>query len=266
LVRGVFYGSPGCFSIALVYLLYADESGDLTDPRTRVFVVAGVAVHEDAVRPLAGAINATLSSFVGRTLAPDLELHGSPMRVGAGVWSQVPQAKRYALFCALLRKLDNWEHATTGSRIEPFVVVMDRNHSQSPTETTYGELLYAFDASLRERRATGDGHNGVLIADESRYEKTLQAWVELARMYKSRPAQDPRRLYALAETPFFIDSKLTRLMQLADLVAHAFYRAYNADDWRWAECALPGIRDRSPRRLIHFTSDETCACPACQRS
>jgi Protein of unknown function (DUF3800) len=138
---------------------------------------------------------------------------------------------------------------------------MDRNHSQSPTETTYGELLYAFDARLREGRRGGDPHNGVLIADESRYEKTLQAWVELARAWKNRPAQDPRRLYVIAETPFFVDSKLTRLMQYADLLTHAVYRAYSADDWRLADLALPALPER---RLLHFTSNASCQCPACK--
>jgi hypothetical protein len=49
-----------------VYLLYADESGDLTDPSTAVFVIGAVAVHEDAVRPFAGDINETMNRFVGR--------------------------------------------------------------------------------------------------------------------------------------------------------------------------------------------------------
>jgi hypothetical protein len=244
-----------------LYLLYADESGDLTDPATNVFVVGAIAVHEDAVRPLAGEINGTMNQFLGRKVADKVELHGSPMRAGAGEWRNIPEKKRHGLYHALLRKLETWEHKDTRSRIEPFVVIMDRDHSQSPTETTYGELLYAFDRVLRDHRKTGDPHNGVLIADESRYERTLQAWVELARASKSRPSQDYRRLYALAETPFFVNSRLTRLMQLADLVAHAFYRAYNASEWYWAESALPALEE--PNRLAHFTGEKACDCPAC---
>lgn len=243
-----------------MYLLYADESGDLADPNVRVFVVGAIAVHEDAVRPLAGEINETMVRFIGRARTADLELHGSPMRVGAKDWRPVPASKRYGLYEELLRKLSTWHHEPSGSGIEAFAVVMDRDHSQSPTETTYGELLYAFDERLRHGRRHGDPHNGVLIADESRYEKTLQAWVELARAWKNRPTQDPRRLYAIAETPFFVDSKLTRLMQYADLLTHAVYRAYSADDWRLTNLVLPAL----PRpRLLHFTSDPSCQCPAC---
>jgi hypothetical protein len=248
-----------------VYLLYADESGDLTDPDTKVFVVAAVAIHEDAVRPLAAEINGTMNKFLGKKVAEGLELHGSPMRSGAGEWRGIPRKKAHGLYHDILEKLDTWEHkqAKTGIKtgIECFAVAMDRDHSQSPTETTYGELLYAFDQVLRSKRKEGFPNNGVLIADESKYERTLQAWVELARAVESRPKQDPRRLYALAETPFFVNSKLTRLIQLADLLGHALYRGYNANDWPWAHSALPAVS--RPDRLRHFTDDKDCTCPAC---
>jgi hypothetical protein len=248
-----------------MYLLYADESGDLTDPGAKVFVVAAVAVHEDAVRPLAAEINRTMNKFLGQKVAEGLELHGSPMRAGAGGWRGISRKKRHGLYHDLLRKLDTWEHkqAKTGIKtgIECFAVAMDRNHSQSPTETTYGELLYAFDQVLRSKRKEGFPNNGVLIADESKYERTLQAWVEVARAVEGRPKQDPRRLYALAEIPFFVNSERTRLIQLADLLGHALYRGYNANDWPWAQSALPAVSGRE--RLRHFTGDKDCTCPAC---
>jgi hypothetical protein len=248
-----------------MYLLYADESGDLTDASVDVFVVAGIAAHEDAIRPLAGEINKTMNSFIGRQKAMAVELHGSPLRVGAGEWRAIPREKRSALYHALLEKLSDWCHADTGSGIEPFVAVIDRDHSQSPTETAFGEVVYLFDQFLREGRRRGNPHNGVLVADQSRYERTLQAWVELARARYSRPKQDPRRLYALAETPFFIDSRQTRLLQMGDLLAHAIYRAYNANDWQWANSALPSLTGSDPFRLAHFTSNPACGCPACLR-
>lgn len=247
-----------------MYLLYADESGDFTDPATNVLVIGGIAVHEDAVRPLAGDINRTMNGFIGRQKAMQVELHGSPLRVGAGEWDGVSPRKRFGLYHELLRKCGGWRHDDTGSEIEPFAVVIDRDHSQSPTETAYGELLFLFDSVLREKRRGGDPHNGVLIADRSRYERTLEAWVEVARARFTRPKQDPRRLYALAETPFFIDSRLTRLMQVADLLAHALYRGYNAGDWALANSAIPSLTGPSPLRLVHFTSDPTCSCVACE--
>jgi hypothetical protein len=247
-----------------MYLLYCDESGDLGDSSVQVFVVGGVAVHEDAIRPLAGAINEKVRAYLGRDLADAVELHGNPMRSGNGEWKGVPRRKRDALYHALLHLIGEWRHDPSGSKIEAFAVVMDRDHSQSPTETTYGELLHVFDEHLRGRRKAGDPHNGVLVGDRSRYERTLQAWVEVARAVKGRPAQDPRRLYALVETPFFVDSRSTRLMQLADLVAHALYRGYNADDWQFAKSVIPALT--GPDRLVHFTPNAACTCAACAPS
>jgi hypothetical protein len=246
-----------------MYLLYADESGDLTDPTASVFVVGAIAVHEDAVRPLAADINATINRYIGRAAGMMVELHGAPMRSGSGRWKSIPAVKRRALYHALMKKTCSWAHADSTSEIEPFVVAIDRNHSQSPTETAYGELLFMFDQFLRDGRRRGLKHNGVLIADRSRYERTLEAWVELARSRNARPKQDPRRLYALAETPFFVDSESTRLIQLADLIAHAFFRLYNAGDDTFAGTALPGLTTPAPARIVHFTNKPNCACSAC---
>jgi hypothetical protein len=245
-----------------VYLLYADESGDLSDPRSNVFVVGGVAVHEDAVRPLAGAINERMNRFIGRRFAKEIEIHAAQLRPGSRDWKAIPEKKRHGLAHSLMRLVCNWQHDSTHTKVQPFVIVMDRDRSQSPLETSYGELLYLFDDFLRKGRKHGSPHNGVLIADRSKYEKTLHAWVEAARV-KRPPGRHKRpRLHALAETPFFVDSKTTRLMQLADLVAHAFYRAYNAADWAWANTLIPAVLP-DPVRLIHFTNNEKCACPAC---
>jgi Protein of unknown function (DUF3800) len=264
MVRGAFMAPPAALSYAGMYLLYADESGDLSDPHTNVFVVGGIAVHEEAVRPLAGEINATINRYLGRSVGIRVELHGAPMRVGAGRWKAVRASKRRGLYHAMMQKLCSWEHSESASKIEPFVVIIDRNHSQSPTETAYGELLYMFDQFLREGRREGRMHNGVLVADRSRYERTLEAWVELARTRFKRPRQDPRRLYALAETPFFVDSQSTRLMQLADLLAHAYFRAYNASDNTLAATVAQSLATVVPVRIVHFTSDSACACIACQ--
>lgn len=245
-----------------MYLLYADESGDLAGPDSSVFVVGGIAVHEDAVRPLAGEVNGTINQYAGRQAGMQVEVHGSPMRGGRGEWKRISSSKRHGLAHALLKLVVDWQHKGTGSKIQPFAIVIDRDHSQSPTETSYGELLFMFDGFLRDGRRDGDPHNGILIADRSRYEKTLQAWVEIARARYTRPKGDPRRLYALAETPFFVDSRSTRLMQIADLVAYSLYRGYNADDWSWASSLMPALLP-DPVRLVHFTSRSKCECPAC---
>jgi hypothetical protein len=187
-----------------VYLLYADDSGDLNNPATTHFVVAGIAVHDDAIRPLAGAINTTINRYVGKQLGMKVELHANPMRFGAGHWKAVKAAKRHGLVKALLSQSCEWEHSESGSRPHAFVVTMDREYSLSPTETAYGELLHLFDAFLRAGRRKGNPHNGMLVADRGRYQRALEAWVEVARARRPLPVRQssdrtrlPRRRFSL---------------------------------------------------------------------
>jgi hypothetical protein len=246
-----------------VYLLYSDESGNLANPSDTVFVVAGIAVHEDAVRPLAGQVNSTINARIGVYLGKRLEIHGSPMRTGRGDWQRVDRGRRRALAYELLDLICDWRHPGSETTVRTFAVITERGYSESPFETAYGELLHLFDSSLRAGRRRGNPHNGILIADRGKYENRLEDWVQLARSRFRRPTQDARRLHALAETPFFVDSKSTRLMQLADLVAHAFYRAYNAEDWDWASRLLPGFDRPLLSTLLHFTTAGSCACRPC---
>ncbi|MFN8111466.1 MAG: DUF3800 domain-containing protein [Thermoleophilia bacterium] len=247
-----------------MYLLYCDESGDVTNVNDRAVVVAGVAVHEEAVRPLAGRVNEIIAEHVGKKFVRDLELHGSPLRVGRHGWQVYSSAKRASLYKSLLDLLCDWQHEGSGTGVRVFATVVDRAASESPFETGYGELLHVFDEGLRQGRRGGNPHNGVLIADRGKYEKWLSAWVELARARYRRPAQDNRRLYALVENPFFVDSRSTRLMQLADLVAHAFYRGFQSSDWEWAEHLQPAFEPSRGGSGLHLVPPGTeCHCFLC---
>lgn len=220
-------------------------------------------MHEDAVRPLAGRINSRMNSFVGARLGKQLEIHGGPMRSGGGLWAQVPWNRRHGLARSLMRLIREWEHQGSRSQVQPFVVVVDKDFTSGATELAYGEILYLLDIFLRTGRRSGTPHNGILVADRSRYQRTIEAWVQIARARARLPRQDPRRLYALAEAPFFIDSRSTRLMQLADLLAYSVYRGHSAGDWNWADEVVPSLLSAQPRRYMHLTRQQACECPAC---
>lgn len=245
-----------------MYVLYTDESGELSNPDDRVLIVAGIAVHEEAVRPLAGEVNRILRQYVGQARASRMEIHGSALRTGRSQWRSVNIAKRHALAAALLDTVVTWKHEKSSSQVLPFVVVLDRAPAQAPIETAYGELLFAFDETLRRKRRDGDGHNCVLVADRGKYERAIAAWVELARAWKRTPRQERRRLHALVETPFFVDSRDTRLMQLADLVSFSFFRSYNFGDATWANRVMPAMKPRRGR-ILHLAAAGDCSCSAC---
>lgn len=245
-----------------MYVLYTDESGKDHNPRDNVVVIGGIGVHEDAVRPLAGTINGILNAHIGRGQAADLEIHARDMNGGGrGRWRRISTPKRLALMNALLELVGGWKHEGSNSLILPFGVIVDRGRTETPVQTGYAELLHAFDKQLRDKRKVGDAHNCVLIADRGQYEQAITSWVEAARS-RPRGRRDRRRLHALVEPPFFIDSASTRLMQLADLVCYALYRAYNVDDWLLADHVHPCMRG-DQGVLIHLADRDGCTCVAC---
>jgi hypothetical protein len=178
----------------------------------------------------------------------------------------VKAAKRHGLAKALLNKSCSWEHAESKSTPHAFVVVMDRDYSLSPTETAYGELLHLFDDFLRTGRRKGIPHNGVLVPDRGRYQRALEAWVEVARA--RRPATAPDRE---APTCPRRDAVLCRLQVNA---ARAARRPVGVcllpwlHGWRLGvgrDCGSDADSGESGR-LVHFTVDRACACPACGRA
>ena len=73
-------------------------------------------------------------------------------------------------------------------------------------------------------------------------------------------------LSAYAEVPLFVDSKASRLVQLADFVAHWVYRAYESGDDSVLQALAPGFDEEGDvlHGLVHLVRDyQTCACVAC---
>jgi hypothetical protein len=80
------------------------------------------------------------------------------------------------------------------------------------------DALKSYSSALRGCLCTGSDL-GIVVADKARYESTLQPVVGQWRDIGTRFA----RLTRLVEVPLFVDSKAARLVQAADLVAHAVW-------------------------------------------
>jgi len=98
---------------------------------------------------------------------------------------------------------------------------------QDPVEHAFEQISSWFDMFLKRLYAKHeDRQRGLILLDKSSTELRIQT---LAREFKySGHSWVKTKNYA--EVPVFLDSKASRLIQLADLVAFALYRFHEAND------------------------------------
>jgi hypothetical protein len=209
-----------------MHILYADESGSIDDPNQRFFVLAGVAVFERRTHWIDGHLLDIAKRF--DPVDPQrIELHGSPMRSGRDEWKGVdPGARIQAIRDALRHGIVD-ENRRDGVRLFAAVIEKASVTDGDVAEVAFTQLASRFDQFLmRLYRSTGEGHRGLIVFDRSSTEQRIQT---MARDFKYN-GHRWGQLRNLAEVPLFIDSKATRLIQLADLVAWSIYRNYEAND------------------------------------
>ena len=98
---------------------------------------------------------------------------------------------------------------------------------QDPVEHAFEQISSRFDILLKRLYAKHeDRQRGLILLDKSSTELRIQT---LSREFKySVHSWGKTKNYA--EVPVFLDSKASRLIQLADLVAFALYRFHEAND------------------------------------
>lgn len=213
-----------------MHLLYLDESGSVGTPGQQFFVLAGVSVFERQTHWIEQELNKIAERFSpGNPHA--VELHGSPMRAGREGWKQFPLADRLqaiedALDVGVARQ--TWSTVRLFGAVVRTAAVIDAD----PVEFAFEGVSHRFDLFLRRLYLTEkDAQRGLILLDKSSTERRIQT---LAREFKYQGHKwGASKNYA--EVPVFLDSRASRLTQLADLVAFALFRHYEAGDSRFYE-------------------------------
>lgn len=208
-----------------MHLLYVDESGSVADPNQQYFVLAGVSVFERKTHWAEQKLN-----DVARKFAPDaphsIELHGSPMRSGRDGWKTHALPDRLNAIKEALRE-GVAGHYSNGVRIFAAVIKKAALAGEDPVVHAFEQLASRFDLFLKRRHHKyNDSQRGIMLFDESATEQRIQT---LAREFKYE-GHTWGKTANFAEVPVFLDSKASRLIQLADLVAYSIFRKYEAND------------------------------------
>jgi hypothetical protein len=142
-------------------------------------------------------------------------------------------------------------------------------------EHAYELVLNKFDDMLGRINRDHDARQRGLVIHDQRVvagggrawtdERVIQEWTRDWREVAGRLG----RLREFADVPLFADSKATRLIQAADLIAFALWRHYGANDPSALIPLLPRFDhvDQVMHGLIHVSRDyavKTCPCPPCR--
>lgn len=244
-----------------MYLLYLDDAGSVGNPNERYFVLAGVAVFERQVYFL----QQELENVVARTSANDpgsVELHANAMQNRRNFWRAFSrdQCRRFIRHgLASARSLQgHW--ATFGAVVDKAAVSAD-----DPVEYAFEQVCSRFDMFLQRKYKNGNPQRGLLIIDNSAKATRLQTLATEFRQVGHRWGS----LRNFIDVPMFVDSRATRAIQYADLVAYALYRKFEKRDQEFFD-VIADTFDREGgivHGLWHFKRQiEDCDCPYCAPS
>jgi Protein of unknown function (DUF3800) len=125
-------------------------------------------------------------------------------------------------------------------------------------EHAFEQVVTRFHHHL-ERHST---EVGLIVQDQN--ETAARRLTQLARKYHTR-GTTYSQVSRLVETPLFVDSRLTSMVQLADLCAYAVRRNFENGETDLLERFYHRF-DRSAGKLVgirHYTGKQACTCRIC---
>jgi hypothetical protein len=135
--------------------------------------------------------------------------------------------------------------------------------SDDPMTKAFEDLSSRFNMYLQRISTQSKYEKGLVVLDKTTYENSLQ---DLAKSFRDEGNRWGSHLRSIPEVPLFVDSQASRLTQLADHIAYAVFRRYNAGDLNYFNC-IEGRFDQSDgviHGLAHLqTVNPRCTCPAC---
>lgn len=241
-----------------VQLLYLDDSGSVQNRGDAHIILAGFACGERDPH----WIGQDLDRIAAR-IWPDnplsLEFRAADMFSGKKHWRGVSRAERRQAYTDALSAL-------AGRRTLRFfgaVMCRDACGLEDPLELAFEMLAARFDRMLGRLHKGGDTQRGLIILDESAYETSIQS---LALNFR-RDGHRWGKLHNLSEVPLFIDSRASRLIQAADLIAYAPRKAYEHSEASHLDIIarrFDAVGGRVFGLIHHVLNNEQCDCRACR--
>ena len=196
-----------------MHLLYLDDSGSVGNASDKHVVLAGLSVEEKLPHWLSQNLD-RLAEKIWPDSPQSLEFRGTDIRGGKRHWRGVGKNDRERAYADALQLI-----ASTSPKVRLFGAAIHRDAcgAEDPMEFAFEQIISRFDKYLARLHKAGDTHRGLIILDKSSYETSLQGLAKDFRDFGHRWGN----LHNICDVPLFVDSQATRLIQYADLIAHA---------------------------------------------
>ncbi len=249
-----------------MYLLFLDESGN--SPKDKNFILAGLAVFEGEIYTLRSGLDGIMQQFFPSH--PDTIFHASKLfsRAASRTDSNFNRTAYYELMAQVTELIIGRHRAISPHPgVVLFGQVIERKalpSNHDPYVEAFEGIVARFHHFLRHLHSQGNTQKGLIVLASSK----RQAHHSLRQAFASFREKGTRLGYVsnIPLIPLFTEAKHTRLLQLADFVAYALYRAYEYDDWRYIRPLIPAFFQKNSvyEGLYHRSSShQTCPCPAC---
>lgn len=236
-----------------MYLLYLDDSGSADNAKEQFLVLGGVCVFERQVNHFTVELDK-----IARRLFPSdpdsVEFHASEIFSGRQEpWKALARVQRQEVIKEVLGVLANAYDTARAFAC----VVHKASYPRHPMEVAFEDLCSRFDKFL-----TRKNEKGLIILDESTHATTL---LGMARDFR-RLGTQWNVIRHIVDGPMFVSSRAFRCVQLADHVAYAVFRRYEAKDTNYLDVVIS--RFDSDGKVIHGlrhaqSGIQNCMCPAC---
>ena len=242
-----------------MHLLYLDDAGSAGNPKEDYLVLGGVSVYEAQSHWITRELD-RMAEDIDPADPHGVEFHASEIfSRRTHPWKSMSRGEARGTIKSVLSVLAK---AYDTARAFACVVHKASYPNQDPMEIAFEDLCSRFDRYLLRLRASGDKQRGLVILDESAHETTLQRMSVEFRTLGTRWGV----IKLLAETPLFVDSRASRVVQLADHVSYAVFRRYQAGDTQYLD--LIGHKFDSEDGIVHGLAHKQvgnpdCTCIAC---
>lgn len=242
-----------------MHLLYLDESGNPDDPADKHFILAGLSAFEKNTHFLSTEADGIQSKhFPG---SPPIDFHAQHIRSGKGFWRNQEKAVRNQVLDDLASVI-----ARSYASVRLFGAVVEKTarcHGEDAVRAATEQVCKRFDTLLKRRLHDGDEQRGLLVFAESHYQPRAKVWVNGFRELGTQWGL----LHSLCDIPYFAPVKESRLLQLADYVAHALFLLYEKKDSSLIKSVVKKFdqADGVIHGLVHVSDHRgaACNCPAC---